>query len=156
MLSCLLTLSIWRSKHAMHWMLCLSRLLVLLSKHIHTFLPITFFIFNWFSIQKKFWKAEIEGFSNIPSILYMSTLLIQVMAFYTKYNTFNAMHVDTVETVEKSWFWAFQNFKRIENWLNIKEVIAKMCWQCQHCWYSWKALILSFPKLFSDWKLVEY
>ena len=30
----------------MHWMLCLSRLLILLSKHIHTFLPITFLIFN--------------------------------------------------------------------------------------------------------------
>ena len=29
-------------------------------------------IFNLFSIRKKFWKAETEGFSNIPSILYMS------------------------------------------------------------------------------------
>ena len=31
-------------------MLCLSRLSILLSKHIHTFLPITFLIFNGFSI----------------------------------------------------------------------------------------------------------
>ena len=141
MVSCLSTLSIQRSKHAMHWMLCLSRLSILLSKHIHTFLPITFLIFNgffnpqkvlesWdsglfnhtintiyvdtvdtrqgslmhsmlsmlttvdtkhihtfllitflifnqFSICKKFWKAETQGFSTIPSILYMSTLLIQ-------------------------------------------------------------------------------
>ena len=28
------------------------------TKHIHTFLPITFLIFNRFSIRKKFWKAE--------------------------------------------------------------------------------------------------
>ena len=28
------------------------------TKHIHIFLPITFLIFNRFSIRKKFWKAE--------------------------------------------------------------------------------------------------
>ena len=39
------------------------------TKHIHTFLPITLLIFNEFSIRKKFWKAEIQGFSTIPSIL---------------------------------------------------------------------------------------
>ena len=43
----------------------------------NTFLPITFLIFNRFSICKKFWKAETEGFSTIPSLLYMSILLIQ-------------------------------------------------------------------------------
>ena len=32
------------------------------TKHIHTFLPITFLIFNRFWIRKKFWKAETEGF----------------------------------------------------------------------------------------------
>ena len=42
------------------------------TKHIHTFLPITFLIFNGFSIRKKFWKAETQGFSTIPSILYVS------------------------------------------------------------------------------------
>ena len=47
------------------------------TKHIHTFLPITFLIFNRFSIRKKFWKAETQGFSTIPSILSMSTLSIQ-------------------------------------------------------------------------------
>ena len=41
------------------------------TKHIHTFVPITFLIFNRFSIGKKFWKAETEGFSTIPSLLYM-------------------------------------------------------------------------------------
>ena len=58
-------------------MLCLSRLLILLSKHIHTFLPITFLIFNGFSIRKKFWKAETQGSLTIPSILYMLTLSTQ-------------------------------------------------------------------------------
>ena len=47
------------------------------TKHIHTFLLITFLMFNGFSIRKKFWKAETQGFSTIPSILYMSTLSIQ-------------------------------------------------------------------------------
>ena len=47
------------------------------TKHIHTFLLITFLIFNEFSIRKKFWKAETQGFSTIPSILYISTLSIQ-------------------------------------------------------------------------------
>ena len=47
------------------------------TKHIHTFLLITFLIFNGFSICKKFWKAETQGFSTIPSILYMLTLSIQ-------------------------------------------------------------------------------
>ena len=35
------------------------------------------------------------------------------------------MHVNTVDTVEKPWFWAFQNFKLIENWLNIMEVMSQ-------------------------------
>ena len=47
------------------------------TKHIHTFLPITFLIFNGFSIRKKFWKAETQSFLTIPSILYMSILSIQ-------------------------------------------------------------------------------
>ena len=34
-------------------------------------------IFNQFSICKRFWKAEIKGFSTIPSILYMLILSIQ-------------------------------------------------------------------------------
>ena len=38
--------------------------------------PLTL-IFNQFKIRRKFWKAETEGFSTIPSILYMLILLIQ-------------------------------------------------------------------------------
>ena len=47
------------------------------TKHIHTFLPITFLIFKGFSIRKKFCKAKTQGFSTIPSILSMLTLSIQ-------------------------------------------------------------------------------
>ena len=64
-----------RQGSLMHSMLSMSTLSI--QKHIHTFLPITFLIFNGFSIPKKFWKAETQGFSTIPSILYMSTLSIQ-------------------------------------------------------------------------------
>ena len=40
-----------------------------------TFLPITFLIFNGFSIRKKFWKAETQDFSNIPSnSIYVNTV----------------------------------------------------------------------------------
>ena len=41
---------------------------VMLKQGTNTFLFITFLIFNQFSIQKKFWKAEIETFPIIPSI----------------------------------------------------------------------------------------
>ena len=51
------------------------------TKHTHTFLSITFLIFNRFSIHKKFWKAETEGFSIIPS---------------------NTIYVDTVDTRQGS------------------------------------------------------
>ena len=35
--------------------------------YTHTFFLITSLIFNRFSIPKKFWKAETESFSTIPS-----------------------------------------------------------------------------------------
>ena len=64
------------------------------TKHIHTFLLITFLIFNGFSIRKTFWKAETQDFSTIPSILYILTLSIQTRIS----NVFNAIYVDTVDT----------------------------------------------------------
>ena len=51
------------------------------TKHLYTFLPITFLIFKQFSIRKKFWKAETMGFSTIPS---------------------NAIYVETVDTRQGS------------------------------------------------------
>ena len=45
------------------------------TKHIHTFLPITFLIFNGFSIRKMFWKAKTERFSTITSnTIYVNTV----------------------------------------------------------------------------------
>ena len=43
---------------------------------LHIKWPLTL-ILNQFSICKKFWKAETEGFSTIPLILYISILSIQ-------------------------------------------------------------------------------
>ena len=43
------------------------------TKHIHTFLPITFLIFSGFSIHKKFWKAETQGFQPLNTI-YVDTV----------------------------------------------------------------------------------
>ena len=39
-------------------MLCMSKMSKIKKKHTYTFLLITSLIFNGFSIQKKFWKAE--------------------------------------------------------------------------------------------------
>ena len=43
-----------RAFQSYHQMLCMSEVL---KEHTHTFLLITFLIFNGFSIRKKFWKA---------------------------------------------------------------------------------------------------
>ena len=47
-------------------MLCMSKMG---KEHTHTFWPITSLILNIFSIRKKFWKADTQGFSAIPSNL---------------------------------------------------------------------------------------
>ena len=65
------------------------------TEHIHTFLPITFLIFNRFSVRKKFWKAETEDFSTIPSMLYMLILLTLGISIS---NAFNAIYVEAVNT----------------------------------------------------------
>ena len=45
-------------------------------EHTHTFWLITSLILNGFSIRKKFWKAETQGFSAIPSNpMYIEDLL---------------------------------------------------------------------------------
>ena len=100
MVSCLLTLSIWRSKHAMHWMLCLLRLSILLSKHIHTFLPITFLISNRFSIR--FSMLCIPSFEKLRLRVFQPYHQYYI-CWYCRYktrisNAFNAIYVDTVNT----------------------------------------------------------
>ena len=105
----------------MHWMLCLWRLLILLSKHIHTFQPITFLIFNKFSICKKFWKAEFQGFSTIPSILYMLILSIQdkdlyciqcYLYWHCRYKTHPHIPVHNFLNIQ----WIFNLQKLLESW----------------------------------------
>ena len=96
-----------------------------------TFWPITFLIFNGSSIQKKFWKAENQGFLTTPSnTMYVDTV-------NTSRNISNAFNVKMYwqcrycryilldGMVGKPWFSAFQNFFQIENPLNIKEVISQ-------------------------------
>ena len=48
-------------------MLCMSKMSKIGKEHTYTFLLITFLIFNQFSIWKKFWIAEAQSFSTIPS-----------------------------------------------------------------------------------------
>ena len=52
--------------------LCMSKMSKMGKEHTHTFWLITSLILNGFSIRKKFWKAETQGFPTIPSnIMYI-------------------------------------------------------------------------------------
>ena len=44
--------------HLRDVMLCMLKMSQMGKEHTHTFLLITFLIFNRFSIRKKFWKAD--------------------------------------------------------------------------------------------------
>ena len=70
-------------------------------KHVHTFISITLLIFNRFSIRKKFWSAETQGFSTMPSLH---------ACWYCRYrhnisDAFKAMDVDTVDTNMYTYFY---------------------------------------------------
>ena len=67
------------------------------TKHIHTFLPITFLIFNWFSIQKKFW-LRLRPFQLYHQILYMLTLSTQGISISNAFTAICAKAVDTFST----------------------------------------------------------
>ena len=91
------------------------------TKHIHTFLLITFLIFNGFSIRKKFWKAETQGFSTISSILYMSTLSIQdkdllciqcYLCWHCRYKTHPHIPAHNFLNIQ----WIFNPQKVLESW----------------------------------------
>ena len=73
-------------------MLCMSTQSIQMT---YTFVPITSLIFNGFSIHKKFWKAETQGFQIYYQILYMLKLLTLGISIS---NAFNAMYVDTADT----------------------------------------------------------
>ena len=61
------------------------------TKHIHTFLRITFLIFNGFSIRKKFWKLRLRAFQP-----YHQYYICRYYWYKTRIsNAFNAIYVDT-------------------------------------------------------------
>ena len=66
------------------------------------------------------------------------------------------MHVNTVDTFKKFWFWAFQNFKQIENQLNIKEVVSQNVLPMLTLLMQLKSPYSELSKTFLDWKSVEY
>ena len=87
------------------------------TKHIHTFLPITFLIFNRFSIRKKFWKAETVGFSNtiyvdiVDNGISISYAFLSITFLRSHPNSFlcgfstipsNTIYVNTVDTRQGS------------------------------------------------------
>ena len=67
---------------------------------MHSMLSMLIYAHNFLNIQlifnlQMFWKAETEGFSTIPSLLYMSILSILDISIS---NTFNAIYVEAVDT----------------------------------------------------------
>ena len=81
MVSCMSTLSIQRSKHTMHWMLCLSRLLILLAKHIPHIPAHNFLNIQWIFNPQKVLESWDSGLFN---------------------HTINTIHVNTVNTRQGS------------------------------------------------------
>ena len=91
------------------------------TKHIHTFLLITFLIFNGFSIRKKFWKAETQSFSTIPSILYMLMLSIQdkdlyCIQCYLCWHCWYKTHPHILAHNFLNFQWIFNPKKVLESW----------------------------------------
>ena len=72
-------------------------------EHTHTFWLITSLILNGFSIRKKFWKAETEGFPTIRhQILCMSKHVEDVEDRSNTHKGCNAMYVEDVEDIKTS------------------------------------------------------
>ena len=87
------------------------------------FLLITSLIFNGFSIRKKFWKAETQFFSTIASYF------VYIEDYYDLRHLWHRQYASQYTAgdgvVGKPYVPAFQNFLRIGNPLNIKEVMSK-------------------------------
>ena len=92
-------------------------------KEALTVLFITFLIFNGFSIRKKFWKAETKTFPTIP----LNAMYVKRVESYFDFRPLRhaSTYIALSGMVGKVSLPAFQNFLRIENPLNIKEVMKK-------------------------------
>ena len=78
----------------MHWMLCLSRLSILLSKHIYTFLPNLSLYLTDFQSSKSFGKLRLRALQP-----YHHYYICRYSRYKTRIsNAFNAIYVDTVDT----------------------------------------------------------
>ena len=112
--------------HLRDVMLCMSKMSKMGKEYTHTFWLITSLILNGFSIRKKFWKAETEGFSTILCILkHVKDVKnnLQHLQHASTYIRFDGM-------VGKLSVSASQNFFRIENPLSIKEVMNQNVCAC--------------------------
>ena len=124
--------------------------------HVHMFLPITFLIFNGFSIQKKFWLSNHTIKSYMSIVLTVSTLpvhyCIEILRLVSTVSTYIEFGV-----VGKPWFSAFQNFFRIEKRLNIKKVMGRNMCTCVCILYQLYRHNIAFEPLKHDvlWSLVS-
>ena len=105
-------------------MLCMSKMLKMGKEHTHTFLLITFLIFNRFSMCKKFWKLRLRAFQPYHQIL---CILKHVEDVKDRSNTpkdCNAMYVEDVEDGKGTCTHIFaHNFLNIQLIFNPQKVL---------------------------------
>ena len=100
--------------------------------HTNMFLLITSLIVNGFSIRKKVLESWDLGLSNDAIKSYVCRRM-------SKMSKIDQVHLRAVMLFMSETSEIVIIFNRHRVW-----------------WYGWKALSLSFPKLFSDWKSVKY
>ena len=90
-------------------------------EHTHTFLLITFLIFNPFSICKKFWKAETKAFQPYHQIL---CILKHVKDVKDRSNTPKGCNAMYVEDGKGTYTCIFaHNFLNIRPIFNLQKVL---------------------------------
>ena len=96
------------------------------SKEAFTVLLITFLIFNWFSIWKKFWKAETWTFPNICNAMYVEGVKRSLHSF-----THNFLNIQLIFNLKKV----------LESW----DLDLSKHMQCYVCWRGQKLFWLFTP-----------
>ena len=88
-------------------------------EHTHTSLLITFLIFNWFSISKKFWEAKTQSFSTIP----LNTVYIKAcQSVKDRSNTHKGCNAMYVEDGKRTYTHIFaHNFLNIQPIFNLQK-----------------------------------
>ena len=134
------------------------------SLHIRTYIVVRMYITVKGMSRQSIQRIKAMLLCIEYDILFVDTVDMKIEAC----NALNAMFVETVNTKDQSnaivcWvlYLVCQHCQYKEQSMQCISWILRKLWpklyrQCQHCWYIWKTLILSFLKLLMDWKSVVY